>query len=264
MIELAHLQVLAAALFSIGLYGVLARRSAVLILVLPAHIQQQIQFHTIAVALILAQLVLVAHLDRVEVADVYADAAKNTPAKIYLECLDNLATTTLVFCEFGIVRHLCAHALRRTGTDAYHTPGAVRLGDITVPQEGREAHISLGYLVPFVGVGILECHRLAKRCLQRYVEPLQETYHRFFNCAATPATLTRKYTALRPSKMRCNRRSLSDFSFICSPNCQATGWSPQLLSNFLTAQAARGDDVHRVAPHVRSRVFEDDIDRATQ
>ena len=32
MIELAHLQVLAAALFSIGLYGVLARRSAVLIL----------------------------------------------------------------------------------------------------------------------------------------------------------------------------------------------------------------------------------------
>ena len=32
LIELAHLQVLAAALFSIGLYGVLARRSAVLIL----------------------------------------------------------------------------------------------------------------------------------------------------------------------------------------------------------------------------------------
>lgn len=32
MIELAHLQLLAAALFSIGLYGVLARRSAVLIL----------------------------------------------------------------------------------------------------------------------------------------------------------------------------------------------------------------------------------------
>ncbi len=32
MIELAHLQILAAALFSIGLYGVLARRSAVLIL----------------------------------------------------------------------------------------------------------------------------------------------------------------------------------------------------------------------------------------
>ncbi len=32
MIELAHLQVLAAALFSIGLYGILARRSAVLIL----------------------------------------------------------------------------------------------------------------------------------------------------------------------------------------------------------------------------------------
>ena len=32
MIELTHLQILAAALFSIGLYGVLARRSAVLIL----------------------------------------------------------------------------------------------------------------------------------------------------------------------------------------------------------------------------------------
>ncbi len=32
MIELAHLQILAATLFSIGLYGVLARRSAVLIL----------------------------------------------------------------------------------------------------------------------------------------------------------------------------------------------------------------------------------------
>ncbi len=32
MIELAHLQILAAALFSIGLYGVMARRSAVLIL----------------------------------------------------------------------------------------------------------------------------------------------------------------------------------------------------------------------------------------
>ena len=32
MIELAHFQVLSAALFSIGLYGVLARRSAVLIL----------------------------------------------------------------------------------------------------------------------------------------------------------------------------------------------------------------------------------------
>ena len=32
MIELAHFQVLAAALFAIGLYGVLARRSAVLIL----------------------------------------------------------------------------------------------------------------------------------------------------------------------------------------------------------------------------------------
>ena len=32
MIELAHLQILAAALFSIGLYGALARRSAVLIL----------------------------------------------------------------------------------------------------------------------------------------------------------------------------------------------------------------------------------------
>ena len=32
MIELAHLQVLSAALFTIGLYGVLARRSAVLIL----------------------------------------------------------------------------------------------------------------------------------------------------------------------------------------------------------------------------------------
>ena len=32
MIELAHFQVLAAALFVIGLYGVLARRSAVLIL----------------------------------------------------------------------------------------------------------------------------------------------------------------------------------------------------------------------------------------
>ena len=32
MIELAHFQILAAALFSIGLYGVLARRSAVLIL----------------------------------------------------------------------------------------------------------------------------------------------------------------------------------------------------------------------------------------
>ena len=32
MIELTHLQILTAALFSIGLYGVLARRSAVLIL----------------------------------------------------------------------------------------------------------------------------------------------------------------------------------------------------------------------------------------
>ena len=32
MIELAHFQVLAAALFAIGVYGVLARRSAVLIL----------------------------------------------------------------------------------------------------------------------------------------------------------------------------------------------------------------------------------------
>jgi len=32
MIELAHFQVVAAALFAIGLYGVLARRSAVLIL----------------------------------------------------------------------------------------------------------------------------------------------------------------------------------------------------------------------------------------
>jgi len=32
VIELAHLQVLSAALFSIGIYGVLARRSAVLIL----------------------------------------------------------------------------------------------------------------------------------------------------------------------------------------------------------------------------------------
>ena len=32
MIELAHLQVLSAALFCIGIYGVLARRSAVLIL----------------------------------------------------------------------------------------------------------------------------------------------------------------------------------------------------------------------------------------
>ena len=32
MIELAHFQILAAALFSIGLYGVLARRSAVMIL----------------------------------------------------------------------------------------------------------------------------------------------------------------------------------------------------------------------------------------
>jgi len=32
LIELTHLQILAAALFSIGLYGVLARRSAVLIL----------------------------------------------------------------------------------------------------------------------------------------------------------------------------------------------------------------------------------------
>ena len=32
MIELAHFQILSAALFSIGLYGVLARRSAVLIL----------------------------------------------------------------------------------------------------------------------------------------------------------------------------------------------------------------------------------------
>ena len=32
MIELAHLQVLSAALFTIGLYGVLARRSALLIL----------------------------------------------------------------------------------------------------------------------------------------------------------------------------------------------------------------------------------------
>ena len=32
MIELAHFQVLSAALFAIGLYGVLARRSAVLIL----------------------------------------------------------------------------------------------------------------------------------------------------------------------------------------------------------------------------------------
>lgn len=32
MIELAHFQVLAAALFAIGIYGVLARRSAVLIL----------------------------------------------------------------------------------------------------------------------------------------------------------------------------------------------------------------------------------------
>ena len=32
MIELAHLQILSAALFAIGIYGVLARRSAVLIL----------------------------------------------------------------------------------------------------------------------------------------------------------------------------------------------------------------------------------------
>ena len=32
MIELAHIQVLSAALFCIGMYGVLARRSAVLIL----------------------------------------------------------------------------------------------------------------------------------------------------------------------------------------------------------------------------------------
>ena len=32
MIDLAHFQILAAALFSIGLYGVLARRSAVMIL----------------------------------------------------------------------------------------------------------------------------------------------------------------------------------------------------------------------------------------
>ena len=32
MIELAHIQLLSAALFSIGIYGVLARRSAVLIL----------------------------------------------------------------------------------------------------------------------------------------------------------------------------------------------------------------------------------------
>ena len=32
MIELAHLQILSAALFAIGLYGVLSRRSAVLIL----------------------------------------------------------------------------------------------------------------------------------------------------------------------------------------------------------------------------------------
>ena len=32
MIELAHLQILAAALFSIGIYGVMARRSAVLVL----------------------------------------------------------------------------------------------------------------------------------------------------------------------------------------------------------------------------------------
>lgn len=32
MIELAHLQILSAALFAIGVYGVLARRSAVLIL----------------------------------------------------------------------------------------------------------------------------------------------------------------------------------------------------------------------------------------
>jgi NADH:ubiquinone oxidoreductase subunit K len=33
MIELTHLQVLSAALFSIGIYGVLARRSAVLVLI---------------------------------------------------------------------------------------------------------------------------------------------------------------------------------------------------------------------------------------
>ncbi|MBM3960042.1 MAG: NADH-quinone oxidoreductase subunit NuoK [SAR202 cluster bacterium] len=33
MLELVHLQVLSAALFSIGLYGVLARRSAVLVLI---------------------------------------------------------------------------------------------------------------------------------------------------------------------------------------------------------------------------------------
>ena len=33
MIELTHLQILSAALFSIGVYGVLARRSAVLVLI---------------------------------------------------------------------------------------------------------------------------------------------------------------------------------------------------------------------------------------
>jgi NADH:ubiquinone oxidoreductase subunit K len=33
MLELTHLQVLSAALFSIGIYGVLARRSAVLVLI---------------------------------------------------------------------------------------------------------------------------------------------------------------------------------------------------------------------------------------
>jgi hypothetical protein len=129
------------------------------------------QINAIVVALELAQLVLVAHLDGVEIANVNANLAENAPAKIYFKVVDNLAPPAGVIGEFWVVLHLSSHTLSGTIPNADHATRAVRLVNILIPQERGKTHVPFGNRQAFFRVWILGCDRFAERRFQRHHKP---------------------------------------------------------------------------------------------
>ena len=148
-----------------------------------AHVEKLYQVDAVSVALVLAELVIVAHLDGVEVADIHTYTAQDAPAEIDLEGINDLSSSARRFGVLGIVHHLRAHALRGAGTYADHTSRAVRLRNVVVPQQRGKAHVARRDLAPLLRIRVLVCYRLAQRRLERYLQPFQKTYHSILSTA---------------------------------------------------------------------------------
>ena len=142
-----------------------------------AHFEQDWQIDSVAVALVLAQLVLVAHFDGVEIADIDADAAEDAATEVNLELVDDFAAAALTLCVQRVILHLRAHALRRAVADADHATGAVRLADFAVPCQRGEAHEAVLNFEALIRLGVLGGYRLTARRLKRDFESFEEAYH---------------------------------------------------------------------------------------